>query len=86
MTYKIFTLAGCDKCEKVKEYLEEKQMSYEEINMGFGEGKKIWQEFYLKNREMINKKRTSDGTVSLPIISCDEKIFQGLEEIVNNIK
>ncbi|VVB82188.1 Uncharacterised protein [uncultured archaeon] len=85
MTYKIFTLKGCHKCEEVKEYLKEKNIPYEEVNIGFGDGKKEFNEFYSKNRDIINQKRTADKTINLPIISCEEKIFQGLEEILHSI-
>ncbi|MCK9595977.1 hypothetical protein M0R19_02230 [Candidatus Pacearchaeota archaeon] len=81
MGYKIFTLAGCEKCEEVKGYLKKKNFEYEEINAGFGEGLSKLREFYKENRDKI--KREKDGTISFPILVYNEKIFQGLEGILN---
>lgn len=83
MGYKLFTYPNCPKCSEVKKYLKEKNMSYEEINAGLGDGKKIFQEFYVKNRGKI--KRDEHGTISLPVLIDNEKIFQGLEDILHSI-
>ncbi len=83
MEYKLFTYPNCSKCSEVKKYLKEKNMSYKEINAGLGEGKKMFQEFYAKNREKI--KRDGHGAISLPVLIHDEKIFQGLEDILRSI-
>jgi len=84
MEYNLFTLNGCEKCEKVKEYLQEKGVKYKEINAGFGEGMKEFREFYKENREKIQ--RESDGTTTLPILAFDKKIIQGLEKITKELK
>ena len=84
MEYKLFTLNGCEKCEKTKEYLKERGIGYREVNAGFGEGMKEFREFYKQNRESI--KRENDGTTVLPIIVSDKKIVQGLERIMKEIK
>ncbi len=81
MVYQLFTYPNCHKCADVKKYLKEKKIDYKEINAGLGEGKKIFQEFYVKNRDII--KREENGTISLPILIEDGKIFQGLEGILN---
>jgi glutaredoxin len=83
MKYKLFSIKGCEKCEKVKEYLKNKNIDYEEINVGFGEGLVEFREFYDKNRNSI--KREDDRTVSFPIMAIDEKIIQGLEKITSEI-
>lgn len=82
MGYKLFTLPSCEKCTEVKKYLKGERINYEEINAAIGEGKIEFREFYNKNRKDIQ--RESDGAISLPILVYDEKIFQGLEEIINN--
>ncbi len=81
MKYKLFTLIGCEKCKEVKEYLKEKNINYEEIDAGKGAGKIDFREFYVKNKDKIEREK--DGAVSFPILIHNEKIFQGLEGIIN---
>jgi len=83
MTYTLFTLPNCGKCNEVKNYLKEKEIKYEEINAGMGEGMTKFRDFYSKNKEHI--KRNEQGTISLPILEHDEKILQGLEGITENL-
>ena len=77
----LFTYPNCPKCTEVKKYLKTQEIPYEEINAGIGEGKKRFQTFYRENRGKI--KRDEHETISLPILVCDEKISQGLENIIN---
>ena len=84
MDYQLFTFPNCDKCIKVKKYLKEKNIPYHEINAGLGDGKMIFREFYKNNRDKIE--RDSKGQTVLPILAQEDKIFQGIEKIINNFK
>jgi glutaredoxin len=83
MTYTLFTFPNCGKCNEVKKYLKEKEIKYEEVNAGLGEGGKKFREFYSKNKEQI--KRDGQGSIPLPIFEYDGKILQGLEGITKNL-
>jgi len=80
MDYKLFTFPNCDKCKKVKEYLKSKEIPYEEINAGIGEGRKQFRELYLQHRDEVE--RDSSGTMALPILLCGDEMIQGLEKIL----
>jgi glutaredoxin len=83
MEYTLFTFPNCEKCREIKNYLKEKQIKYEEINAGLGEGKVKFREFYSENKDKI--KREGDGSISLPIIKYNGTVLQGLEGIINNL-
>ena len=78
MSYKIYTSPNCGMCEIVKKILKGKNLEYQEVNIGIGEGRKDFSEFYKQNKSSL-------GT-SLPILVYDSKIFQGLEKITELIK
>jgi glutaredoxin len=83
MTYKLFTFPNCGKCNEVKNYLKEKEIKYEEVNAGIGDGRTKFRDFYSKNKEQI--KRDESGAIPLPIFEYNGKILQGLEGITKNL-
>jgi glutaredoxin len=83
MVYTLFTFPNCEKCREIKNYLKEKQVKYEEVNAGLGEGRAKFRDFYSKNKDKIQ--RENDGAITLPILSSDERVFQGLERIIEKI-
>jgi hypothetical protein len=48
MEYKLFTFPNCNHCTSIKEYLDERKIVYEEINIGSRTGKKssVWKTVY----------------------------------------
>jgi glutaredoxin len=83
MAYILFTYPNCPHCRDVKSYLNGREVKYEEVNAGLGEGKVKFRDFYSKNKDKIH--RENDGTITLPILSSGEGVFQGLEDIAKNI-
>lgn len=83
MEYVLFTYPNCGKCNEVKNYLKEKQIKYEEVNAGLGEGKLKFRSFYSENKDKIQREK--DGSIILPIFKYNGTILQGLEGIIDNI-
>lgn len=83
MKYTLFTFPNCNKCSKIKNYLEGKNIEYEEVNSGIGDGRKKFREFYLNNKEQI-KRDDDGGGILLPILINEKDIFQGMEKILNS--
>jgi glutaredoxin len=78
----LFTYPNCNKCSEVKNYLNKKNIGYKEINAGIGDGKIEFKNFYSKNKEQI--KREDGKGILLPILYHDNKIVQGIENILSN--
>jgi glutaredoxin len=83
MLYTLYSFPNCSKCEKVKGYLKEKEIKYQEINAGLGEGRINFRDFYFKNKDKIEREK--DGAVSLPILLKEGEIIQGLEKIIASL-
>lgn len=83
MEYTLFTYPNCEKCNEVKNYLKEKQIKYEEVNAGLGEGKTKFRDFYSQNKDKIY--RENDGSIKLPIFKYNGTILQGLDGIIDNL-
>ena len=83
MGYILYSFPNCTKCNEVKSHLKGKEIKYEEVNAGIGEGREKFRDFYSKNKEQI--KRDEKGGIPLPIFEYNGKILQGLEGIVENL-
>lgn len=79
MSYKIYTFPNCDKCQNVKKILEEKNIEYQEVNAGLGNGRVDFLEFYKQKKDFIE--RDNNGQIVLPIVVSSSGIYQGLEKI-----
>jgi len=64
-TYKLFTMPACDKCTAIKQYLQEKNMPFEEYSLA-GEGMEEFRGHYSKVKEKVT--RSEDGTLVIPIM------------------
>jgi len=80
MQNKLYTFPNCNECAEVKKILEEKEISYQEINAGIGDGRKNFQEFYNQNKNSIERE---NNQIILPIFVSNSKICQGLEKIIS---
>jgi len=70
----IFTATGCTRCKIVKDYMDRKNITFEEKDMK-AEGKEEFQNFYRSNRNVIF--RGPDG-IEFPIITDLEEIRQSI--------
>jgi glutaredoxin len=83
MEYTLYGFPNCPKCDKVKEYLKERGIKYQEVNAGTGEGLAKFREFYYKNKDKIQREK--EGGVSLPVFVNNGEIIQGLEKIIESL-
>ena len=67
MTVKIYTTSTCPWCMKVKEYLSEHKIKYQEVNV---------QEDQEAAKEMIEK----SGQMGVPVIEINGEIILGFDE------
>jgi len=72
----VISIAGCKSCEKVKEYLDSKDIEYDEVDLS-----------EKSNREARRHYRDS-GYRLLPVIECNGWVVEGcnielLEEYIN---
>jgi len=81
--YTLYTFPNCQKCSEVKEILSQMGIRYHEINAGLDEGRKIFREFFEKNKESIE--RDSRGQITLPIFINGSRVIQGLDKIIDNL-
>ena len=64
---KIYSTSSCPWCKKVKEFLKEKKIKYEDIDVSSDE--KV-------GKEMVEK----SGQMGVPVIDIDGKILVGFDE------
>ncbi|SDH49918.1 glutaredoxin family protein [Alteribacillus bidgolensis] len=62
----LYTLPGCEKCKKVKEYLTEKEIPFSEINI-------------LTNKEVIKTIQQNMEEVYAPILYYKNQYYDGCE-------
>jgi glutaredoxin len=70
MTYKIYTMPNCEKCENIKEYLGSVQESYQEVDLGDDEGVAELRKIYVQLKDKIE--RTEDGQMPIPLFVSSE--------------
>ncbi len=75
----LYTTKNCPSCSKTKNFLNEKNIEWEEINVKENEGRKKFRNLYKENRDLI--KRENDA-IGFPILSDGKQIYQGLENIL----
>ena len=46
MGYILYSFPNCTKCNEVKSHLKGKEIKYEEVNAGIGEGREKFRDFY----------------------------------------
>jgi len=83
----LFTLPECEKCEKVKRYLEKNNIKYSEVNVGDkSEGKDKFTELYVHSTANESKliKKDDKGLIIFPVLLY-EKVVQGIDNIVGII-
>ena len=85
--YELYAFPACEKCAKLKEQMDSRGISYEEINAGSSQGKQRLRELLKNNREQL--RRDEQGWLVLPLVVSKNdgtaEIFQGeacLEKIV----
>lgn len=66
MTVKVYSTNTCPYCIMVKDYLKQKNVNFEEINVG---------EDQEKAREMVNK----SGQMGVPVVDIDGEIIIGFD-------
>ena len=81
MTYELYTFPNCEHCREIKEIFKDGQITYEEINIGSSQGKKVFQGLYKENRDSV--KRDHAGIILPVLVESDDsgiiKIIQGEE-------
>jgi len=85
MDYKLFTFPNCSHCTDIKTYLSEKDIDYQEVNIGLRSGKKdpTWKHIYSRNLSGEAPLDQDDKGLVLPVLAkLDgqgdlEKISQG---------
>ncbi|HLC96688.1 MAG TPA: anaerobic ribonucleoside-triphosphate reductase [Candidatus Nanoarchaeia archaeon] len=65
---KVFTFPDCHKCESIKEYLKDKDISKDIINLKTPEGNKEFRKFYANQKVKDSIKRLEGGTLQLPVV------------------
>jgi glutaredoxin len=86
MDYELYTVPRCDQCEKVKEFLNEKSVSYEVYNLREIEHKKIFGKIYLGIASKLKKNVQNQTILPLLVGKKDgkvEQIAQQFDEIKN---
>lgn len=85
MFYEIYSLPGCGHCREATELMKQKNIQFEEVNVGISEGIKKLRKFYLEHKGEI--KRDDNGTVLLPITVYNNngttRIYQGRDGLEN---
>lgn len=85
MMYELYTVPRCDGCEEVKDFLNEKGISYSVWNLKISEGRKKFGKFYLDIERGLRK--TNQHKTILPLLVQKdndggvEKYAQELDEI-----
>ena len=64
---KVYSTPTCPWCKKVKEYLKEKKVDFEDINVA---------EDQLKAKEMMDK----SGQMGVPVVEINGKIIVGFDQ------
>ena len=73
MSVTIFSSTGCIRCQIVKNYLQQKDIPFEEHNIKTPEGNTVFKAFYRENRHAV--RRDGDG-IFFPIVADGEHIVQ----------
>ena len=80
--YKLFTMPHCDKCDKVKEFLNEQKIEYEVVDLGKPEGVGELRTLFPKIKDQVER---INGQLPLPLflsINDEEVVAKGnLEDI-----
>lgn len=75
----------CEKCEKVKEFLDSTGTKYEVVDLGDDEGVVALRKIYIKIKDKV--KRTEDGQLPIPlIIGFNADIVTGVANTVDEVK
>lgn len=80
--YKLYTLPSCVVCQKVKKFLDQKRVDYQEVNIGIGDGRREFQRFYIERKDLIER---VSGQIILPILFDGNKVIQGKDNIINHL-
>lgn len=79
--FEIYSLPGCGHCREAMELMKQKNIQFQEVNVGVSEGIRKLRKFYTEHKEEI--KRDERGAVLLPITVYNNngttKIYQGRE-------
>lgn len=74
----LFTAAGCPRCSIARKFMQEKDLGYEEHDIG-GEGKELFNRFYRDHRDAIIRGR--DG-IEFPVLADGPSIRQGVARVI----
>jgi glutaredoxin 3 len=72
-TSRLYTIDGCHRCIKVKQYLESKNITYDEINI-------------IHHSERVKELLDRAGEVVTPTLITKEKILIGEKQIYSNLR
>ncbi len=78
MTHQLYTATGCARCKITKRFMQENDISYEEVDFK-ADGKEAFSQFYRANRKDIF--RDKDG-VEFPVFTDGKVIRQGVSVVV----
>jgi len=85
--YEVYSFPACEKCSELKRNLDERNISYEEVNAGLSSGRKRLKELIKSHGAKL--KRDKDGYLILPLVVVrNEKnieISQGLNDCLEKI-
>jgi glutaredoxin len=76
--YKIFTFPNCEKCKEVKDFLKDKDVLGEVIDLQSAEGSKLFRNFYSDKKLRESIERDHSGSLKLPIV-----LFMNQEQVVS---
>ncbi len=87
--YTLYSLPNCDKCEKVKEILKERNIRYDKVYLSYREGRRNLGEIYRRIVDLLERdekkqpfypilvKKTDSG---IKVANIEDKIIELLEE------
>ena len=78
MTHQLYTATDCARCKITKRFMQENEISYEEIDFK-ADGKEAFSQFYRANRQDIF--RDKDG-VEFPVFTDGKVIRQGVSVVI----
>ena len=84
--YMLFTFPHCDKCDTVKSYIKDKNMTGETVDLKDPDGYKSFQGYYRNIRDQL--KRNDDNSVVLPIMLMldDEQKIINIAQSIDEVK
>ncbi|PIU75927.1 hypothetical protein COS75_01760 [Candidatus Pacearchaeota archaeon CG06_land_8_20_14_3_00_35_12] len=83
-TYDLYIFPNCDKCHEVKDFLNLKNIKYDEIDLTSDEGNQKFKNIYLSIRDRIKRDEAHGNMVVMPVFIKNND--SGIEAIVQDIE